>query len=141
MLYKMTKAIQAELSRQEGLKVFTEEHEGSSCVWLSFGIDGGGHYRINFISHDNDKDVAVRVYGLITVKENQREKMLAALNIINKKYRYLKFVLDDDGDVSIHYDYLLTDADPAESVTELTTRITQIVDDAYPMLMRTMWAE
>ena len=77
MLYRMTKAIQAELSRQEGLKVFTEEHEGSSCVWLSFGIDGGGHYRINFISHDNDKDVAVRVYGLITVKESQREKMLA----------------------------------------------------------------
>ena len=141
MLYRLTKMIYDELSKQEGLKVFTEEHESSSCVWLSFGIDGGGHYRINFISHDNDNDVAVRVYGLITIKEKQRGKMLAALNVINKKYRFLKFVLDDDGDISIHYDYLLTDANPAESVTELTGRITQIVDDAYPLLMRILWAE
>ena len=63
--------------------MFTEEHEGSSCVWLTFSMD--------------------------------------------------------DGDVSIHDDYLLTDADPAATVTELTTRITQIVDDAYPLLMRTLW--
>ena len=140
MLYKMTKAIQAELSRQEGLKVFTEEHEGSSCVWLSFGIDGGGHYRINYISTNDGNSVAMRIFGLVTIKDEQRGKMLAAINAINRKYRYLKFVLDDDGDINVHYDYL-DDADPAASVVELTTRITQIVDGAYPVLMRAMWAE
>ena len=139
-MFKMTTAIYNALKKDGDLKVFTEEYEKSSEVWLQFGIKNGGSYRIKFISRDDDNDVAVRVFGIISVEEDQKEKLLPALNELNNKYRFMKFVLDDDGDVNMEYDYPLRDPDPAASAQEMVIRIVKMVDDAYPLLMRRLWS-
>lgn len=139
-MFKMTTAIYNALIEDGDLKVFTEEHEKSSEVWLQFGIKNGGSYRIRFISHDDDNDVSVRVYSLISVEADQREKVILALNDLNIKYRFIKFVLDDDGDVNMEYDYPVKCPDPSASALEMVIRIVKMVDDAYPALMRAMWA-
>lgn len=139
-MFKMTRAIYDELKKDSNLKVFTDEHNDSSNVWLQFGIKNGGSYRIRFISKDDDNDVAVRVFSMLTVDENHRDKVLPALNKLNARFRYVKFVLDDDGDVNLEYDYLVRDPDPAASAREIVIRIVKIVDDAYPEIMRAIWA-
>ena len=139
-MFKMTRAIANELKKDDNLKVFTDEHENSRDVWLQFGIDNGGSYRIRFISRDDDNDVAVRVFGMVTLKEEQWSKVLPALNKLNAKYRYVKFVLDSDGDVNLEYDYLMRDPDPAASAKELVIRIVKIVDEAYPEIMHALWS-
>ena len=51
MVYKMTKKIYDWLQENKpSLKVFIDEREKSSNVWLQFGIKNGGSYRIRFIS-------------------------------------------------------------------------------------------
>ena len=139
-MFKMTKAIYAALKQNEDLKVFTEEDENSSHVWLQFGIKNGGTYKILFISSDNDNDVSVRVFSLLSVEEEQQAKVLLAINMLNSKYRFVKFVLDDDGDVNLEYDYLVHDPDPAASAEEILYRIVNLVDDVYPVLMRAIFA-
>lgn len=139
-MFKMTEAIYRTLKQDEGLKVFTEEREKNSEVWLQFGIKNGGSYRIRFINTDDDNDVAVRVFNLLSVDETRRAAVMPVINEINRKYRYVKFVMDDEGDVHIEYDYLVRCPDPAASARELIIRITRIVDEVYPMLMRAMWA-
>lgn len=135
-MFRMTKAIYAELKKDDNLKVFTDDHEKSSDVWLQFGIKNGGSYRIRFISRDDDNDVAVRVFGMVTIDEDDWNKVLPAINKLNAKYRYVKFVLDSDGDVNLEYDYLVRCPDPAVSAKEIVIRIVKIVDEAYPELMR-----
>ena len=103
-MFAATKRIYNALKAKEGLKVFTEENEKSSEVWLQFPVKNGGNYRIKFISTDNDNDVAVRVFGLLRVDDTQKAKILEALNALNVKYRYVKFCCDNDGDVNIEYD-------------------------------------
>ena len=139
-MYKMTKAIYEALKKEENLKVFTEEYEGRSDVWLQFGIKNGGSYRIRFISNDDDNDVSVRIYSLLSVEESHRDKILPAINTLNRKYRFVKFVMDDEGDVNVEYDFPVTSTNPAVSAKELVIRIVKIVDDSYPVLMRAMWA-
>ena len=139
-MYKMTKAIYEVLKKEENLKVFTEEYEDRSDVWLQFGIKNGGSYRIRFISNDDDNDVAVRIYSLLSVEESHRDKILPAINTLNRKYRFVKFVMDNDGDVNVEYDFPVTSPNPAASAKELVIRIVKIVDDSYPVLMRAMWA-
>lgn len=140
MMYKMTQAIYEELKTDGGLKVFTEEIGDASVAWLQFGIKNGGSYRIRFISKDDDNDVAMRIFSLVTVEEEQRGKVLEVINSLNRKYRYAKFVLDKDGDINIEYDYLVRCPDPAVSAKELVIRMVKIVDESYPELMRAMWA-
>lgn len=139
-MFKMTKVIYDELKKDSKLKVFTDDRGDSSNVWLQFGIKNGGSYRIRFISRDDDNDVAVRVFGLVTIDENHWAKVLPAINKLNAKYRYIKFILDDDGDVNLEYDYLVRCPNPAVSAREIVVRIVKIVDDSYPELMRAMWA-
>ncbi len=139
-MFKATKAIYDELTKEENLKVFVEEDEDRSYVWLQFGIKNGGSYRIRFISNDDDNDVSVRVYGLLSVEGEQKEKVFPALNTLNNKYRFVKFVMDDDGDINIEYDFTVRSVAPEKSAEEIVIRIVKIVDEAYPVLMRAMWA-
>lgn len=139
-MYKMTREIYAALKQHDELKVFTEEVGNSSNVWLQFGIKNGGSYKIRFISHDDDNDVSVRIYELLSVEEDQYAAILKAINKLNSKYRYVKFVLDKDGDINVEYDYLMRCPDPAASAMELVIRIVKIVDESYPELMRALFA-
>jgi hypothetical protein len=139
-MFKMTQEIYRVLSEDGGLKVFTDETETSSNAWLQFGIKNGGSYRIRFISRDDDNDVAVRIFSLVTIDKEKQDKVLPVINNLNNKYRYVKFILDNDGDVNVEYDYLVKCPDPAVSAKELIIRIVKIVDEAYPELMRAMWA-
>lgn len=139
-MFKMTKAIYETLKNDEGLKVFTDEAEGTSCAWLQFGIKNGGSYRIRFINTDDDNDTAVRVYSLLSVEGDQKDKVFPVLNKLNRKYRFVKFVMDDDGDINVEYDYPVSAVDPSKSAKEIVIRIVSIIDKAYPDLMHAMWA-
>lgn len=139
-MYKMTREIYKELSKDSNLKVFTDETSSSSYVWLQFGIKNGGSYRIRFISRDDDHDVAVRVFSLVSVEPDCQNKILSTVNELNAQYRFVKFAMDDDGDINLEYDYPVSDPNPAASARELVIRISNIVDEAYPKLMRAMWA-
>ncbi len=138
-MFAATKRIYSALKAKEGLKVFTEENEKSSEVWLQFPVKNGGNYRIKFISTDNDNDVAVRVFGLLRVDDTQKAKILEALNALNVKYRYVKFCCDNDGDVNIEYDYPVRSENPENSAEEIVIRFVKIIDDAYPQLMHALW--
>ena len=52
----------------------------------------------------------------------------------------MKFCGDDDGDVNVEYDYPVNSISPAASAKEMVIRFTQIIDDAYPVLMRSLWS-
>lgn len=140
MMHQATMAIYAELKKYENLKVFTDEGEKSSEVWLQFGIDNGGSYRIKFISIDEDNDVAVRVYSLLHVKEDKITSICKAINEINCRFRYVKFCCTEDGNVNVEYDFPVSCSNPAESAREIITRLVRIIDEAYPLLMRAMWS-
>ena len=140
MIYKCTQAIHDTLKKDEDLKVFIDETENTSAAWLQFGIKNGGSYRIRFISTDDDNDVAVRVYSLLSVEGDQKEKVFPVLNTLNRKFRFVKFTMDDDGDINIEYDFPVSTVAPEKCAKEIVIRLVSIIDKAYPDLMRAMWA-
>ena len=139
MMYPATIEIYERLISTTKLKVFTEEVGDSSAVWLQFTLENGGSYRIRFISKSDGNDVAVRVFSLITVREEQAGTMLKVLNDLNKRFRFLKFVLDDHNNVQVEYDFTSNTASAADSAEEIIIRIVQILKDAYPEMMRALW--
>ena len=138
-MFQATQEIYRELQQVDGFKVFTDEHEKTSDVWLQFSVKNGSSYRIRFISKDDDNDVSVRVFGLVRVETEEKPRILAALNELNVKYRFVKFCCDNDGDVNVEYDYPVKAVNPAASAKEMVIRFTQIIDEAYPVLMRALW--
>lgn len=107
---------------------------GQEEVQAGFPVDNGPLVIMKFISTDNDNDIGVRVYGLLRdIPEEKHNQVLRACNSLNRKVRYLKFDLDDDGDVNAEYDFLQKsgDANIGEMAFEIFVRAMSILDHEY----------
>lgn len=138
MMHPATIEICEHLRKKTQLKVFTEEMGENSAVWLKVDLKNGGSYRIHFISHSEQNDVAVRVISLIRVDRMQIPGLLPVLNALNRRFRFVKFVLDDRGQVHLEYDFTLNTASVADSAEEIIVRIVRIIDEAYPEMMKAL---
>lgn len=140
MIYKATKAIEAKL-KEKDMKCTIKETDETSAVRAGVGADNFS-YELLFISSDDDSDVAVRAFDLLRIPENKRESILPAINQLNRRFRFYKFSMDDDGDIRAEYDFpLRTPMDQVgEFAYELLVRSMDIFDKAYSDLMKAIWA-
>lgn len=139
MTYQATKKIARALEERD-IRYKVEETEKSSYVEVSFKGDNIRGINIKLISSDDDNDVSVRSYAIVSVPDEKKAAILAIVNEINLKYRYLKFVLDEDGDVNAEYDIPQKTVEIGDVGYELVSRFVNIIDKAYPMFMRALWS-
>lgn len=142
MIYKASRLIVEEFDRNDikyGGKI--QEYDDSSLVEAGFRIDNGPFVIARFISRDDDNDVAVRVFAIISVNEEKRQQVLQEVNAVNCKVRHIKFLLDEDGDLNAEYDFPvnLADEQVGKVAVEMFARLMHILNDLYPDSMRAMW--
>ena len=111
-------------------------------TWLvRAGMSGkSSTYDFLFIKTDAEgNDVAVRVFKVARFKPHQRELALETINEVQKKFRFVRFVLDDDCDVNVEYDFPASYLAIGEGAFDMLIRMTSILDESYPQLMRAVW--
>lgn len=135
MIYPMTNRIYEALSKVDGLKPYIDEQENISAVYLIFKKpDGHGGYMIHFISRSKRNDVLVRAYKLLYVGLENRLRMLPVLNHLNDRFRYAKFLCDDNGYVNVEYDFFMGEENPEDCANEIQQRLVMIIEQAYPVM-------
>ena len=125
-------------------QIVSPEESPAEIVEVPCPIPGGPIVRARLISRDDDNDVGVRIYSLVTlVQEGKRMAVLKACNRLNASYRFTTFELDNDNDVSVAFDFPVSTSDEClgHSVMEVLTRIVGILEDAYPLLMKAMYGK
>lgn len=139
MIRPATMAIQKTFD-EKNIKYRVNQVGDSSIVEAGFVLDNGPNVIVRFISRDDDNDVAVRVFDLVKVKEDQQESMIKVINDLNKEFRFLKFVIHDTGSVHVENDLYLRTENVGEVAAEMFVRYMQILKQAYPKLMKALWA-
>ena len=75
-----------------GLKYQTTEKEQIQDIRVPFGINNGPSVDVIFISSHQKNDISMRVINLTNkVPREKRINILETINILNHKYRFLKF--------------------------------------------------
>lgn len=141
MIYKATRLIKQEMD-DAGIKYAMHESEERSYISAGFGIDNGPSVRVDFISRDDDNDVAMRVFGLLNnVAADKADAVLKVVNECNSSYRFLKFVFDKDNDVNIEYDFptSLGDKEVGRTACVLFANVWSIAEKVYPEFMKAIW--
>ncbi len=95
---------------------------------------------IYFFFGDDGKDVHLIGDGFCKAPENKQDAILKAVNECNKKFRWMKFVLKEEGEVEVEDDAVIQLDTCAEECFELMVRMCSIVDEAYPILMKSIWS-
>lgn len=139
MIHPATMAIQKTFD-EKNIRYRVNQVGEASAVEAGFTLDNGPNVVVRFISRDDDNDVAVRVFDLIKVNEEQRATVGKVINELNKEFRYLKFVMHDSGSVHVENDLYLRTENVGEIAAEVFIRYMQILKQAYPKLMKALWA-
>ena len=95
---------------------------------------------IKFISNDDDGDAEVRAFSLAHIPDERLAGALKLVNELNRRFRYVKFVIGEDNDVNAEYDLPLRNANIGPCATEMFIRCMKIIDVALPELMHLIWA-
>lgn len=67
--------------------------------------------------------------------------MYKIVNDCNRKYRWIKFSVDAESNTAVvECDAVIQLDSCAEEVSELMFRMIKIVEDAYPLMMKALWA-
>lgn len=72
--------------------------------------------------------------------ETKLEGMWSLQNSLNARFRWARFYTDNDNDVVLQCDAVLTEATAADVCFELSLRLLNIADEAYPEMMKQLWA-
>lgn len=134
----------AETFEKRGVKFDVVSHHGSEQLLAGFSVDCGPNVIMRFISHDNDNDVAARIFGLISnTPKEKRVRVMEACNVLNHKIRYIKFYLDTDGDINVEYDFPVHSPDDGigEMAFEIFVRTMHILDFEYCIFMKALYSD
>ena len=145
MLHKATRLI-CENLEEKGIKFVAEEkaQNRTSSVLVPFAVKNGPVVYAKFISRDEDNDVSFRIYGLLTgIPEEKRVRLMETCNRLNFRIRYLKFTIDNDGDINAEFDFPMNVPDDAlgDVADEMVARSKSILDEVYSTLIRARFTD
>lgn len=136
--------LMAQTFEKHGAKFEVVNSDGVEQLLAGFSVDCGPKVMMRFVSQDNDNDVAARIYGLVSnIPQEKRLRVMEACNILNRKIRFIKFYLDEDGDINVEYDFPLHSPDDGigEMAFEVFIRMMRILDDQYEIFMKALYTE
>lgn len=110
-------------------------------VRVSYSGDNTNKIDINVIfDKDGEGLVALRCWSFGKVPDGKRIQMLEACNSLNNEYRWVKFYIDDDGDIAASLDAVIDISTVGAECIQLVSRMVSIYDKAYPKLMKEVWS-
>ena len=115
--------------------------DGEFRVSVSYSGDFTNSIKINVIfDKDGEGLVALRCWSFGSIPSNAREYMLERCNKLNAEYRWVKFYIDNDGNLSVGMDAVVDIDSVGKECVQLVKRMVSIYDDAYPTLIkRCIW--
>ncbi len=138
---KATTAAFLDLLNQSGIKYEFKERDGKSdWVNVRYGGDNIQTLNIQLFFSEDCEDVAIRAFSICKVPSNKKADMLNILNALMDEYRWLRFYLDEDNEVTAAVDAVITVASAGPVGKELMLRTLNIVDDVYPRIMKALWS-
>lgn len=122
----------------KGLK-YSIENEEDGVLRTGFNFDGG---RVDILLIFRDENhVSVQGFHFAQIPQDKLEESYKLLNKFNKQYSHIKFYWDDD------LEMLFAEADGVVQLEtsgpecyELIQRLVAVIEDAYPQIMKAIWA-
>ena len=89
---------------------------------------------------DGDNWAELACAGIGKFKDQKFAPGLFHCNVLNNKYRFVKFHIDEDKDLIVRGDCHMTPATSAEDCMTMVNLLASLVDDSYPQFMRILWS-
>lgn len=136
----MSAKMVASYFQNENLK-FDIDGDDEEIIRINFNADNVESVRVSLFFDKEDKNVAIRSFNICKVEEAKKAKIYQVMSKLNDDFRWVKFSIDEnDNTVTASTDAVIRMDVAGEICYELVFRMVNIVDDAYPEIMKALWA-
>lgn len=108
-------------------------------IAITYNGDNAPEIRLIFVFGDDGSDVAIRAFSVAKVPSEKLARAYKTCSVLNNKWRWMKFYVDSDDEVTAADDAVIEPNTLAEECFELLLREIDIVDKAYPDIMAAIW--
>ncbi len=112
----------------------------NEAIRVSFGAKNKDSISLLLFIDKDGNSINVKSFSVAKVPENKLMDMYVCLNDLNNQYRWVKFYVDSDNEVTVSGDAIVDEASAGEECLEIVIRYIGIIDDVYPNIMKTLWA-
>ncbi len=125
-----------DLLDEKELKYFAKTDEDGDAI-VDFPYDG----KMTKCIFSGDKGEYLSLYMVYeSVPEDKYAEMLIICNTLNAKYKWIKLYIDNDSDLMVQDDAILSDDNTADEAFELLLRFLDIVKECKPTIMKALYA-
>lgn len=136
----MAAKIVAEYLQGVGVKI-DQFGDNMEVIQARYSADNTERVEVRLFFDEDNRSVAVRSFSICKVPENKKPAVYEACSKLNDKFRWVKFYIDEeDNTVTAAMDAIIQLDACGEECKEMILRTVGIVDDAYPELMKALWA-
>ena len=115
---------------------------GKDVVTVTYTGDNKDTIRFKIFVDPDEDNVAIRVWTIAkTLDADQAAAVTLLLNDLNNNYRWYRWYLDDDREVTASVDAVITADTIGAIVYELVQRGVNIIDENYPKVMKALWSD
>lgn len=108
-------------------------------IRISFDGDHGNTITLIYIFDPDGTTVNIKVFSVCKVPSAKLMDMYVLMNELNYEYRWIKFFIDSDDEVTVSDDAVIEPATAGEELFELMQRFLNIIDEVYPRIMKVVW--
>ena len=107
---------------------------------VGFHMEKIDEVKVYIVLDPDEPKAAIYSLSIGRFDQDKFAQALVACNECNAKFRWVKFSVDNDGDIRVISDAILDDETCGEECFEIVLRMVKIIDDAYPVFMKARWA-
>ncbi len=138
MALKSLESFQAFMEAKE-FRVAVVDDDGK-VARVGFNLDATTIEILLFFS-DDEKDVHFVGRDFVKIPADKQDLAYKLCNDCNSEYRWMKFVWSDEyKNITVQADAVIEPNTCAEECYEIVMRMCSIVDEAYPVFMKALWA-
>lgn len=113
---------------------------GENRVRVGFSGENATSISTLFVFGADGTNVAVRSYSIAKVPEEKIAEACILCSSLNSRFRWTRFYIDSDNEVTAAIDAVIDPHTTGAECFELLIRIVDIIDDAYPEIMKMLWS-
>ncbi len=119
---------------------FERTEKRNEAVKITYSGENAESISVIFFFDDNNKSVNVKSFSIAKIPSNKLMDVYVILNELNAEYRWVKFFVDSDNEVTVSGDALVDATSAGPECHEIMIRYINIIDEVYPRLMKVLWS-
>ena len=112
----------------------------NEAIKVGFKGDNADSVELYFFFDEDGNSVNIKSFSIAKVSSGKLVDMYVLANELNNEYRWVKFYLDSDNEVTVSGDAIISPETAGEECYEIIMRYVGIIDDVYPRIMKVIWA-